>query len=69
MDDDIRVIRIMAPHFVAGVIPFKMSTGVLGWEEDEYDNECAPIVRYMRYWKPWQIRSYCIEKGWKYEII
>lgn len=60
------LIRITAPHFVAGVDTCKMSTSVLGWEEDGYDNDCAPIVKYMRHWKPYKIKLYCRSKGWGY---
>ena len=65
----VMLIRIVAPHFVAGVDTCKISDGVLGWEEDEYHNECAPIVNYMKYWKPYKIKKYCEQMGWGYYPI
>lgn len=60
------LIRIVAPHFVAGIITQKISNGILGWSDDEYYNECAPILKYMKEWKPYKIKQYCIRKGWGY---
>lgn len=60
------LIQIVAPHFVAGIDTFKVSDGVLGWKMDEFDNKCAPIIKYMKHWSPYQIREYCIKKGWGY---
>lgn len=46
------VIRIMAPHFVAGVI---------------VGERAAPIVHYMASWSAARIRSYCASKRWRCE--
>jgi len=56
----------VAPHFVAGIDVFKVTSGVLGWTEDEYLNDCAPILKYMKKWSASEIRQYCIKKGWGY---
>ena len=61
------LIQIKAPHFVAGVETFRMSSGgAFGYEDEEYDNECAPIIKYMRYWSPYRIKKYCQSMGWGY---
>lgn len=44
------LVRIEAPHFVAGVVP-----GVAA----------APIVRYIRAWSPARIRAYCHRQKWR----
>lgn len=49
------MIRISAPHFVAGVDP---STG-----------QAAPIIAYMRTWSIPRIVRYCQQKGWQWERI
>jgi hypothetical protein len=46
------MIRIIAPHFVAAVIP---------------GERAAPIVRYMVRWSEAQIRAYCAGKRWVVE--
>jgi len=51
------LIQIIAPHFVAGINTLKVS-------DDEFDNKCVPIIKYMKHWSPYQIREYCIKKGW-----
>jgi hypothetical protein len=48
------MLRIVAPHFVAGVEP-----GVVA----------APIVSYMRDWSPERVRAYCARRGWQVEAI
>lgn len=48
------MIRIVAPHFVGGIIP-----GV----------RCAPIIGYMRQWGRARIEAYCHAKGWGFEWI
>ena len=63
-----KLIRITAPHFCAGVEVYKAFEGRMG-DHDEYDNECAPIVKYMRYWSALRIKDYCRRKGWKYEFV
>ena len=52
------MIRITAPHFVAGIIYRK---GKL--------NICAPIIYYMQNWPLSKIFWYCRKKKWKYEEI
>jgi len=66
---NLMLIRIVAPHFVAGIEIFKISDGVLGLENDEYYNKCAPILKYMKEWSPYEIKQYCIKKGWGYYPI
>ena len=46
-----RLIRIVAPHFVAGIS----------------ESDIAPIIRYMRLWPDDKIWRYCKSKGWAYE--
>lgn len=48
------MIRIVAPHFVAGV--------VIG-------ERAAPIVAYMTQWPVESIKAYCADKGWGCERI
>ena len=45
-----RAVRIVAPHFTAGVI-----VGIAA----------APIVHYMRRWSHAQIVAYCFRKRWR----
>lgn len=52
------MIRIVAPHFVAGVV---VVGGVV--------TACAPIVKYMRGWAADRVHSYAKSKGWKTETI
>ena len=48
------MIRIVAPHFVAGIEPY---------------GRFAPILHYMKNWSPEEIMKYCGKKGWGYEWI
>lgn len=48
------LVRIAAPHFVAGI--------VLG-------KRAAPIVRYMRNWSLKRIQFYCAGRNWKVEEL
>ena len=48
------LVRITAPHFVAGLI---------------VGHEAAPILKYMKAWELVKIRDYCKHKGWGYEVI
>jgi hypothetical protein len=52
------MIRIVAPHFVAGVevVDGVVTTG-------------APILRYMRGWTVARVESYAKSKGWTTEWI
>ncbi|GAG55327.1 unnamed protein product [marine sediment metagenome] len=60
------LIKIISSNFVTQVNTLKISEGVLGWEEDEYDNECEKIVQFMQYWRPYKIKEYCKHMGWGY---
>lgn len=52
------LLRIMAPHFVAGI---------------EVDGgrvvRAAPIVRYMVGWDGPRFHHYCRKKGWTWEVV
>jgi hypothetical protein len=50
----VSALRIVAPHFVAGVI---------------VGCDAAPIVRYMRAWSERQILGYCTRRGWLAEKV
>jgi hypothetical protein len=50
--------RILAPHFVAGVV---IENGVVV--------RCAPIVSYMKGWKGYAALDYCARRGWAVEIM
>lgn len=49
------MIRILAPHFVAGV--------------DLDTKRAAPIIGYMGSWSAERIASYCKSKCWQWERI
>jgi hypothetical protein len=49
------LIRIKAPHFVAGVV----------LNADGRVERAAPIVRYMMGWSLDRISGYCLRKGWR----
>jgi len=53
--DEVTVIRITAPHFVAGI--------------DLGNNVYAPIVKYMRGWTLKRIEKYCQRKNWQMDIV
>ncbi len=53
-----RLIRISAPHFVAGAVV-----------RDGRAARCAPILRYMAGWTVAQIEAYCRSKGWTFEMM
>lgn len=58
-----RLLRIEAPHFVAGAIYAQDDAG--RWR-------CvlaAPIVAYLMRLSPFEARTYLERKGWKYEWI
>lgn len=50
------LLRVEAPHFVAGIIPRDLA---------------APILKWMveRQWSEEKIRAYCARKGWKVETV
>lgn len=51
------MIRIVARHFVAGVV----------LNERDMVVKAAPIVKYMIGWHSAGVMGYCRRKGWKYE--
>ena len=51
------MIRIVAPHFVAGVV---LTDRVI---------RTAPIVKYMIGWEPGRVRTYARSKGWQTQIL
>lgn len=48
------MIRILAPHFTAGVI---------------VGQRVAPILTFMRTWDADRIARYCRGKGWRWEVV
>lgn len=56
--ETITVVRIVAPHFVAGVIPHNGRVV-----------NAAPILRYMVHWSGRQVADYCAKKGWTWERV
>jgi hypothetical protein len=52
------MIRIIAPHFIAGVI---ITAGRAGRR--------APILGYMVGWTAQRIIEYCEKKNWRYELL
>jgi hypothetical protein len=50
--------RIVAPHFVAGIVL-----------HGDQVAEAAPIVDYMRGWPRDRVRDYCRAKGWTIAIV
>lgn len=53
------LIRIVAPHFVAG----------LEWNENSNQViKAAPIIHYMMGWHIRQIEEYCNNKEWSMEV-
>ena len=52
------LIRIEAPHFVAGIV-----------YENEVIIRIAPIIKYMDTWFISNVISYCNKKGYKYQIF
>lgn len=53
------MLRIVAPHFVAGVHV----------EPDFTIGETAPIVKYMKGWSVTAVREYCRRKDWLAEAM
>lgn len=53
------MIRIVAPHFTAGVV----------LDARDRVTTCAPIVRYMRDWHMRAVLAYCQRRGWRAEVI
>lgn len=53
------LIRIVAPHFTAGVV---LGTGNVGFVMVV---RAAPIVKYMMGWTEEHVRDYCKRKHWE----
>lgn len=57
-----RLLRVDAPHFVAGMV----------WQKEQGEWRCvacAPILGYMRNWRPEQVKAYLLKKRWNWEWI
>ena len=54
------LIRITAPHFVAGLVWCSKTDRV---------TEAAPITHYMKGWSRQRVRDYCAGKGWSATIV
>jgi hypothetical protein len=52
--NDPRLIRVSAPHFVAGAVLNDRDIVVF----------TAPIISYMKGWTSDKVRQYCERKGW-----
>ena len=48
-----RLLRIVAQHFVAGID----------------GSRCAPIVKYMSTWSTERVIAYCRSKHWQCEVL
>lgn len=48
------LLRITAPHFVAGVV---------------VGERAAPIIGYMKRWEADKIRAYARRRGWTVEVV
>jgi len=55
--DEIRLMRVTAPHFCAG--------GVI---LDGRVTICAPIISYMKGWSEAHVMNYCFRKRWALEV-
>jgi len=60
IDDDETLVRIVAPHFVAGIVV-----------KNDRVVAAADVVRYMerRRWTADDVRAYVARKGWKATIV
>lgn len=52
------LIRVVAPHFVAGLII-----------ENDICTEAAPILQWAKGWTRDRLRDYFSKKGWKASVI
>lgn len=52
------LIRIAAPHFVAGIVAVGGRVAM-----------AAPILRYMTGWSGPKVASYCRTRGWTWERV
>lgn len=55
------LIRIKAPHFVAGIIPHSIFS--------KRKETVAPIIKYMKKWSVIDIIKYCNKKNWEYKLF
>ena len=53
------ILRIEAPHFVAGVVLRRDS-----WPRPWTVVETAPILHYMKGWSPLSVSVYATKRGW-----
>jgi len=64
-----KLIRIEAPHFVAGIETY-MALGRLDYCEKAYPiHRVAPIINYMKGWPVHRIFHYCKRKNWKANYV
>jgi hypothetical protein len=54
-----RLIRIEAPHFVAGI----------ECNDENVVCRAAPIVAYMKWWNLNRVVMYCTQKGWMFAMV
>ena len=59
-----RLLRVEAPHFVAGCEWIKSGDS---WKANQ--NACAPILKWIVKMSPIDARRHLISKGWKWEWI
>jgi len=52
------LIRIVAPHFVAGIICRNRLVAIV-----------PPILKYMSGWLMVKVIAYCKEKGWSFQYL
>lgn len=58
-----RLLRIEAPHFVAGCVWVKQQDGT--WKVAR--NRCAPIIKWMTQRAPEYVSGIINAKGWRHE--
>lgn len=59
---DEKLLRVVAPHFVAGAI-FQKDSG--DWKVAR----AAPIIQYFERMSPEEIKAYVLKKGWAYSWL
>jgi len=57
------LLRIEAPHFVAGV------ETRLTFTSGEQVSRAAPIIKYMKGWNVSRVYEYCEKKGWNLRVL
>lgn len=63
------MIRIVAPHFVAGVDLSVQSVPERSTVQLWMVVHAAPILNYMRGWSKDKVLIYCARKGWTAEVL